>query len=95
MTGLVVKESEFNEKVHQAAYKARNYDYQALFDRWPSMTPVDVIAECREVLQIYDTLQQAPESLAMDALGSDGFSNVLLFLESFCMRYLVDIFFNA
>lgn len=82
------------EKQIQAAYKARNYDYQALYDRWPSMTPVDVIAECREVLQIHDTLQQAPESLALDALGSDGFSNALLFLESFCMRYLVDIFFN-
>lgn len=78
----------------QAAEKARDYDLKALFDRWPSMSPVDVIAECREVLQIYDTLQQAPKSLALGSLDSDGFANALLFLESFCMRYLVDIFFN-
>lgn len=86
MTELTVSEAELLQVVE----KAKNYDYQALYDRWPSMTPVDVIAECREVLRIYDTLQEAPTSL-----GMDGFMDAMLFLEMFCMRYLVDIFFNA
>lgn len=87
--------AEYTPEMFQAAEKAQNYDYQALFDRWPTMSPVEVMAECKEVLSIYDTLQQTPEPLGLDSLCSDGFSNALLFLESFCMRYLVDIFFNG
>lgn len=90
MTGLITSKAE----LLQALEKAKNYDYQALYDRWPSMTPVDVIAECREVLRIYDTLQEAPTSLGMDGF-SNGFMDAMLFLETFCMRYLVDIFFNG
>lgn len=90
MTELTTKRTE----LMQAVEKAKNYDYQALYDRWPTMSPVDVIAECKEVLEIYDTLQEAPTSLGMDGF-SDGFMGAMLFLETFCMRYLVDIFFNA
>lgn len=79
----------------QAAEKAQNYDFKALYDRWEIMTPVEVIAECKEVLGIYDILQQTPEPLGLDSLNSDGFMESMLFLESFCMRYLVDIFFNG
>lgn len=78
----------------EAAEQAKGYDYQALLDRWAFMTPVDVIGECKEVLRIHDILQQTPEPLGLDCISADGFSNALLFLESFCMRYLVDIFFN-
>ena len=59
------------------------------------MSPVEVIAECKEVLRIYDILQQTPEPLGLDGLNSDGFMGAMLFLETFCMRYLVDIFFNV
>ena len=90
MAELTVSKAE----LLQAVEKAKNYDYQALYDRWPSMMPVDVIAECREVLRIYDMLQEAPVSLAMDGF-SDDFMGAMVFLESFCMRYLVDIFFNV
>lgn len=90
MAELTVSKAE----LLQAVEKAKNYDYQALYDRWPSMTPVEVIAECREVLKIYDMLQEAPVSLAMDGF-SDDFMGAMVFLESFCMRYLVDIFFNV
>lgn len=90
MTGLITSKAE----LLQAVEKAKNYDYQALYDRWPSMMPVDVIAECREVLRIYDMLQEAPTSFGMDGF-SDGFMDAMLFLETFCMRYLVDIFFNG
>lgn len=86
---------EITLEMCQAAEKAQNYDYQSLYDRWPTMSPVDVIAECKEVLSIYDTLQQTPEPLGLDSLNIDGFMQSMLFLESFCMRYLVDIFFNA
>lgn len=102
---MAVIEREYNDskqdactatiEMIQAAEKAQNYDYQALYDRWPSMTPVEVIAECKEVLRIHDVLQQTPEPLGLDALNSDGFMGAMLFLESFCMRYLVDIFFNG
>lgn len=79
----------------QAAEKAQNYDFKALYDRWEVMSPVEVIAECREVLRIHDILQQTPEPLGLDSLNCDGFMDAMLFLESFCMRYLVDIFFNG
>lgn len=87
--------SEYTPEILQAAEKAQGYDFQALYDRWPTMSPVEVIAECKEVLRIYDTLQQTPEPLGLDSLNSDGFMESMLFLESFCMRYLVDIFFNG
>lgn len=86
---------KYTAEMLQAAEKAQNYDYQALYDRWPTMSPVEVIAECKEVLSIYDTLQQTPQPLGLDAIGSDDFANAMLFLEAFCMRYLVDIFFNG
>lgn len=85
----------FTPEMIQAAEKAQNYSYQSLYDRFPHMSPVEVIAECREVLRIYDILQQAPEPLGLDAISSNGFGESMLFLESFCMRYLVDIFFNG
>ncbi len=88
-------QTEYTPEMLQAAEKAQNYDYQALYDRWPTMSPVEVIAECKEVLSIYDTLQQTPEPLGLDAIGSDDFANAVLFLEAFCMRYLVDVFFNG
>lgn len=78
----------------QAAEKAQNYDYKALYNRWPAMSPVDVISECKEVLRIHDILQEAPEPLGLAYLNCDGFMESMLFLETFCMRYLVDIFFN-
>ncbi|MDE6492158.1 MAG: hypothetical protein K2L37_03305 [Lactobacillus sp.] len=86
---------EITSEMRKAAERAQNYDCKALYDRWPSMTPVEVIAECKEVLRIHDVLQQTPEPLGLDALNSDGFMDAMLFLESFCMRYLVDIFFNG
>jgi len=92
---LDTHEEESNAELCQAVEKAQDYDFQALYDRWPAMSPVEVIAECREVLEIYDTLQKSPESVALDALGCDGFMQSMLFLESFCMRYLVDIFFSG
>lgn len=78
----------------QAVNQAQGYDFQALYDRWPTMSPVDVLAECREVLRIYDILQQTPEPLGLAGLNSGGFMDAMLFLETFCMRYLVDIFFG-
>ena len=86
---------EITAEMRQAAEKAQNYNYQALYDRWPTMSPVEVIAECKEVLRIHDILQQTPEPLGLDSLNSDGFMDAMLFLEAFCMRYLVDIFFNG
>lgn len=86
---------KYTAEILQAVEKAQAYDYQALYDRWPTMSPVEIIEECKEILEIYDTLQQAPEPLGLDGLNSDGFMQSMLFLESFCMRYLVDIFFEA
>lgn len=85
----------FTPEMLQAAQKAQTYNFQALYDRWPTMSPVEAISECKEVLRIYDVLQQTPEPLGMDSLSSDGFMDALVFLETFCMHYLVDIFFNG
>lgn len=90
-----IKPEGITTEMVQAAQKAHDYDFKALYDRWPTMSPVEVIAECKEVLRIYDTLQQTPEPLGLDSLNSDGFMESMLFLEAFCMRYLVDIFFNG
>lgn len=87
-------QTEYTPDMVEAVEQAKGYDYQALLDRWDEMSPVEVIGECKEVLRIYDILQQTPEPLGLDGISADGFSNALLFLESFCMRYLVDIFFN-
>ncbi len=94
MTELTVEKKEITAEMRQAAEKAQNYDFQALCDRWPAMSPIDAITECKEVLRIYDILQQTPDLLGLDGLNSDDFMDAMLFLELFCMRYLVDIFFN-
>lgn len=86
---------EITAEMVQAVEKAQNYDYNALYERWPTMSPVEVIAECKEVLGIYDILQQAPEPLGLGCLNIDGFMESMQFLENFCMRYLVDIFFDG
>lgn len=91
----VSQRSLFTPEMLQAAEKAQTYDFQSLYDRWPTMTPVEVISECKEVLRTYDVLQQTPEPLGLDSLNSNGFMDAMLFLETFCMRYLVDIFFNS
>ena len=45
----VNQESRFTPEMLQAAEKAQAYDLQALYDRWSTMSPVEIIAECREV----------------------------------------------
>lgn len=77
----------------QAAEKAQNYDYVALYDHFPSMLPVDVILKCKEIMEINDTLEQLPRPMAFYSLNSDGFTQSIEFLQSFCMEYLVNIFF--
>lgn len=95
MNKSTVKEIVITEEMLLAVRKAQAYDYDDLYNRWETMTPIDIISECKEVLKIYDTLQKAPGLLGMDGLDSDGFMLSMVFLQSFCMRYLVDIFFNA
>lgn len=95
MTESTVKELNVTPKMLWAVKKAQDYDYGSLYDRWETMTPIEIITECKEVLEIYDTLQQTPEPLGLAGLDSDDFMRSMVFLESFCMRYLVDIFFNA
>lgn len=95
MSESTVKEFVITEEMLLAVRKAQYYDYESLCDRWETMTLVEIVSECKEVLEIYDTLQQAPELLGLDGLDSDGFMRSMLFLQSFCMRYMADTFFNA